>query len=32
MSLEEFQLIDNEPFDNSIFKRDSTKLYLRQGD
>ena len=32
MSLEDFQLLDNEPFDNSIFKRDFTKIYHRQGD
>ena len=32
MSLEDFQLIDNEPFDNSISKRDFTKIYHRQGD
>ena len=25
MSLEDFQLLDNEPFDNSIIKRDFTK-------
>ena len=32
MSLENFQLLDNEPFDNSIIKRDFTKIYRRQGD
>ena len=32
MSLEDFQLLDNEPIDNSIFKRDFTKEYHRQGD
>ena len=32
MSLEDFQLLDNEPLDNSIIKRDFTKLYHRQGD
>ena len=32
MSLEDFQLLDNEPFDNSIIKRDFTKIYHRQGD
>ena len=32
MSLEEFQLLDNEPLDNSIIKRDFTKIYHRQGD
>ena len=31
MSLEDFQLLDNEPIDNSIIKKDFTKLYLRQG-
>ena len=31
MSLEDFQLIDNEPIDNSIVKRDSTKVYHHQG-
>ena len=32
MSLENFQLLDNEPLDNSIIKRDFTKIYHRQGD
>ena len=32
MSLEDFQLLDNEPLDNSINERDFTKLYHRQGD
>ena len=32
MSLEDFQSLDNEPLDNSIIKRDSTKIYHRQGD
>ena len=32
MSLEDFQLLDNEPLDNSIIERDSTKVYHRQGD
>ena len=32
MSLEDFQLLDNESIDNSINKRDFTKLYHRQGD
>ena len=32
MSLEDFQLLDNEPLDNSIIKRDFTKIYHRQGD
>ena len=32
MSLECFQLLDKEPLDNSIIKRDFTKIYHRQGD
>ena len=32
MSLEDFQLLDNEPLDISIIKRDFTKKYHRQGD
>ena len=32
MSLEDFQLLDNEPLDNSIIIRDFTKIYHRQGD
>ena len=32
MSLEDFQLLDNEPLDNSVIKRDFTKIYNRQGD
>ena len=32
MSLEEFQLLDYEPLNNSIIKRDFTKIYHRQGD
>ena len=32
MSLEDFQLLDNEPLDNSIIKRDFAKIYHRQGD
>ena len=32
MSLEDFQLLDNEPLDNSIIKRDFFKIYHRQGD
>ena len=32
MSLEDFQLLDNEPLDNSIIKRDFTKIHHRQGD
>ena len=31
MSLEDFQLLDNESFDNSIIKRDFTKTYHQQG-
>ena len=31
-SLEDFQLLDNEPLDNSIIKRDFTKTYHRQRD
>ena len=31
MSLEDFQLLDNEPFDNSIIKRDFMKIYHQQG-
>ena len=31
MSSEDFQLIDNEPIDNSIVKRDYTKIYHQQG-
>ena len=31
MSLEDFQLLDNEPFDNSIIKRDFTKIHHQQG-
>ena len=32
MSLEDFQLLDNESLDNSLIKRDFTKIYHRQGD
>ena len=32
MSLEDFQILDNEPLDNSIIERDFTKIYHRQGD
>ena len=32
MSLEDFQILDNEPLDNSIIKTDFTKIYHRQGD
>ena len=31
MSLEDFQSIDNEPFDNSTIKRDFLKVYHQQG-
>ena len=31
MSLKDFQLLDKEPFDNSIIKRDFTKIYHQQG-
>ena len=31
MRLEDFQLLDNEPFDNSIIKRDFLKIYHQQG-
>ena len=31
MSLEDFQLLDNEPIDNSIIQRDFTKIYQQQG-
>ena len=31
MSLEDFQLLDNKPLDNSIIKRDFTKIYHQQG-
>ena len=31
MSLEDFQLLDNEPFDNSIMKRECAKIYHQQG-
>ena len=31
MSLEDFQLLDSEPFDNSIIKRDYLKVYHQQG-
>ena len=31
MSLEDFQLIDNEPIDNSIIKRDFIEVYRQQG-
>ena len=31
MSLEDFQLLYDEPFDNSISKRDFMKVYHQQG-
>ena len=31
MSLEDFQLLDNESFDNSIIKKDFLKIYHQQG-
>ena len=31
MSLEYFQILDNEPFDHSIVKRDLLKIYHQQG-
>ena len=31
MSLEDFQLLDNKPFDKSIIKRDFLKIYHQQG-
>ena len=31
MSLEDFQLLDNEPFDISVIKRDFLKIYHQQG-
>ena len=30
MSLDDFQFLDNEPFDTSIMKRDFTKVYHQQ--
>ena len=32
MSLEDFQILDNEPYDISFIKRDFSKIYHRQGD
>ena len=32
MNLEGFEILDKEPLDNSIIKRDFTKIYHRQGD
>ena len=31
MSLEDFQLLDNEPFDNSVIKTDNLKIYHQHG-
>ena len=31
MGLKDYQLFDNEPFDNSIVKRDFLKVYHQQG-
>ena len=31
MRLDDFQLLDNEPFDNSIIKRDHLEVYHQQG-
>ena len=31
MNLEDFQLLDNEPFDNSNIKREYLKVYHQQG-
>ena len=31
MSLQDFQLFDREPIDNSIIKRDYLKVYHQQG-
>ena len=31
MSLEDFQLLDNEPLHNSILERDLLKVYRQQG-
>ena len=31
MSLEDFQFLDNERFDNGITKRDFLEVYYRQG-
>ena len=32
MSLEDIQLLNNEPIDNSILKKVFTKIYHRRGD
>ena len=31
MSLKDFHLLDNEPVDNSIIKRDFSRIYHQQG-
>ena len=31
LSLEDFQFLDNEPFDDSIIKKDFLKVYHKQG-
>ena len=31
MRLEDFQILNNEPLDNNIIKRDFTKVYHQQG-
>ena len=31
MSVDDFQLLDHEPIDNSIMKRNFSKVYHRQG-
>ena len=31
MNFEDFQLLDNEPFDNSTIKRDFSRIYHQQG-
>ena len=32
MSIEDFQLLDNEPLDDGLIVSDFTKIYHRQGD
>ena len=32
MSLEDFQLLDDKPYDNTILKTDFSKIYHQQGD
>ena len=31
MSLEDFEILSNEPFDNSLIKKDFLKIYHQQG-